>query len=97
MTLVDKRFSYVLTENGAERREVTVGDSNDEFMEIVKGINEGEQVVMNPRTHFADEIAELEGKLQQEAEAEAAKNPSKAKAMNRGGGGQGKSKWGWPE
>ena len=58
-----KYVVYVLTRHGPERREVRFGDTNDEMMEILDGVQEGERVIMNPRTHFSDEIGELEQQL----------------------------------
>ena len=58
-----KRFAFALTPRGPERREVAIGVSNDTDVEILSGLEEGEQVVMNPRTHFADELDDLEQRL----------------------------------
>ncbi len=77
LSLGGQYFTYALTPEGGERRALKVGDSNDEFMEVLDGVREGEKVIMNPRTHFADEIAELEDNIMQDAEAEAKKNPVK--------------------
>ena len=81
-------FAYVLTPSGPEKRDVKVGDSNDEFMEIIEGLTEGEDVIMNPRTHFADEIAEIEAKLLRDAE-ENGPRPGKGKARGAKGSWQG--------
>ncbi len=63
-------YTYVLTASGkeAERRELKVGDANDEYMEILDGVAVGEMVVMSPRTHFSQELAELEAEKSAEAE-----------------------------
>jgi multidrug efflux pump subunit AcrA (membrane-fusion protein) len=53
-------YAYVATKDGAERRLLKVGDANDEFMEIIDGIAEGESVVMSPRTHFSNDLSVLE-------------------------------------
>lgn len=68
LSIADKYFSYVVKGRKAERRELKIGDANDEYMEILDGIAEGERVVMNPRTHFSREINELEVKLLGEQE-----------------------------
>ena len=68
MALADKYFTYVVTKGKAERREIVIGDANDEFMEIIDGVAEGESVVMNPRTHFSREINDLEIRLKDEME-----------------------------
>lgn len=46
--LVDKRICYVLNRSKVEQREVEIGEFNDEFIEIKKGINEGERVCLRP-------------------------------------------------
>ena len=69
LSIADKYFAYIVKGNKPERRELKIGDANDEFLEILDGIGEGERVVMNPRTHFSREINELEAKLGDELEA----------------------------
>jgi HlyD family secretion protein len=54
-----KYFAFVLKKGGPERRELKIGETNQTDIEIIDGVAESEQVVMNPRTHFAEEIAEL--------------------------------------
>jgi len=63
VTVGDLHFAYVLTEKGPERRRIKIGDTNDTHMEILDGLTEGEEVILNPRTKFAAEIAELEAKF----------------------------------
>lgn len=43
-----KEFCYVMDGSKPERREVVVGQFNDEFIEIKKGLKEGERVLLNP-------------------------------------------------
>jgi len=43
-----KQVCYVLHGRSTERREVEVGDFNDEFIEIKTGLREGEAVVLQP-------------------------------------------------
>ena len=64
-----KYFSFVAAPTGVERREIKVGDANDEYMEILDGISDGEKVIMSPRTHFSKELSELESRLSSEMEA----------------------------
>jgi HlyD family secretion protein len=54
-----KYFGFVLTGAGPQRRELKIGESNQTDIEVLDGIAEGERVVMNPRTHFAEQISEL--------------------------------------
>ena len=63
-----KYYTYVVNAKGAERRELKVGDANDEFMEILDGVAGGEAVVMSPRTHFSKELSALEAEKSAEAE-----------------------------
>ncbi len=62
-------FTFVAAGSEAERRELKIGDANDEYMEILDGVAEGESVIMNPRTHFSKELSALEVKLSEEVEA----------------------------
>jgi HlyD family secretion protein len=55
-------YAWVLTEQGTEPREVKLGRSNDVKFVVESGLEEGEQVITNPRTHFSEEIAKLEAK-----------------------------------
>jgi HlyD family secretion protein len=46
----DEDKCYVLTPDGPEERVVTVGLSNNLMVEVRKGLEEGDEVVVNPRT-----------------------------------------------
>lgn len=63
---------WVLTEDGPERREVKLGRSNDVKFVVEKGLEAGEEVILNPRTHFSDEIAKLEAESVQKKQKERA-------------------------
>ena len=69
ISTVGHYFTFVAVGSEAERRELKVGDANDEYMEILDGVAEGEYVIMNPRTHFSKELSELESQLTSDAEA----------------------------
>jgi HlyD family secretion protein len=60
ISIGERRVAFVVGDKGPERRDLEIGESSDTAVEILKGVKEGEQVVMNPRTHFADQIQELE-------------------------------------
>lgn len=81
LALADKFFTYVVAGKKVERRELVVGDANDEYMEIIDGVGNGEYVVMNPRTHFSREINDLESGLvsDQEENRERVNMPSGSK------------------
>lgn len=57
-------YVYVADNDEPVRRKVIVGESNDTDIEVKDGVNEGEFVVMNPRSAFADEIKALEEDLE---------------------------------
>ncbi len=63
LTIVGKQFSFVIRGEKAERVEVEIGQASDRMIEIKSGLNEGDQVVLNPRSHFEKELKELEAEL----------------------------------
>ncbi len=42
-------FCFVVHEDGLERREVKLGQVTSELSEVTQGLEEGEEVVINPR------------------------------------------------
>jgi HlyD family secretion protein len=64
-------FAWVLEDDDEPRRhEIRLGKSNDTNVEIVDGLAEGDEVVLNPRSALADEVALLESEIPADAEAE---------------------------
>jgi HlyD family secretion protein len=55
-----RHFAWVLSGARALRKEVKIGKSNDQMMEILSGLSEGEKVVQTPRTVLPKEIVQLE-------------------------------------
>ncbi|MEM8955355.1 MAG: efflux RND transporter periplasmic adaptor subunit [Verrucomicrobiota bacterium] len=55
----DEHFCFVKDSGRIERRPVDVGEFNDEFIEIVSGLEEGESVFLSPPADF-DQAAEEE-------------------------------------
>jgi RND family efflux transporter MFP subunit len=53
---------YVVGPNGVERREVTVGENNDKFVEVKSGLEESERVALDARARGAAEAKESERK-----------------------------------
>jgi multidrug efflux pump subunit AcrA (membrane-fusion protein) len=51
----DRKVCYVIGPSDLERREVTSGESSSDLIEVVKGLKEGESVVLNP-TQVSDSI-----------------------------------------
>lgn len=63
LTVVGKQVAFVLRDQKVELVDVKIGQTNDRMIEIQSGLNEGDRVVMNPRTHFEKEIKALEAKF----------------------------------
>lgn len=83
-------YTFVAGKDAVERRELKVGDSNDEYIEILDGVKEGEAVVMSPRTHFSKELSELEAVKAAEKEAKREKlDTPERKGPGLGGPGAG--------
>ena len=82
-------FAYVAVGTEPERRELKIGDTNDEYMEILDGVAEGEFVIMNPRTHFSKELSALEAQLSAEVEANREKLDTPGRKRGGGPGGAG--------
>ncbi len=59
VTAGQTRYAYILSNGKAERRQLSTGASNDTHVEILDGIEEGEKVILNPRSHFSDELTAL--------------------------------------
>lgn len=66
ITVGTHHFAFVANGGRVASRELKIGLSNDRMVEIVDGVAEGDRVVMNPKTHFSTEIADLTSKFGQE-------------------------------
>lgn len=66
ITVGTHHFTFVASGSRVASREIKIGLSNDRMVEIVDGVTEGDRVVMNPKTHFSTEIADLTSKFGQE-------------------------------
>jgi HlyD family secretion protein len=67
VAISDKHAAFVMARNGkVELRMIEIGQTNISHVEIIKGLEDGEQVVLNPRTYFAADIAAMETKLEAE-------------------------------
>jgi RND family efflux transporter MFP subunit len=62
-----QHFAYVVGPAGVERREVTVGESNEKYVQIATGMEEGERVSLDARARGA---AETTGKPKEQKEPE---------------------------
>jgi hypothetical protein len=56
----DKQVCYVARAGRQERREVETGDFNDEFIEVKKGIKEGEKVCLRSPEDTGDKEKKAE-------------------------------------
>jgi HlyD family secretion protein len=67
VAVADRHVAFVMAKNNkVEAREIQIGQTNQSHVEIIKGLEDGEQVVLNPRTYFAAEIAAIETKRESE-------------------------------
>lgn len=74
-----RHFAWVVDEyNEVQRRELKVRTSSADAIEILDGLEEGERVVLNPRSDLPDDIAELvqDMLLAEEAAAAASAPPT---------------------
>jgi hypothetical protein len=70
----DKHVAYVMTASGVERREVTVGENNEKFVEVRAGLDEGDAVCLDARARSAAESqAEKSTVKEQKAESKGQK------------------------
>ncbi|MFM7149811.1 MAG: efflux RND transporter periplasmic adaptor subunit, partial [Gemmataceae bacterium] len=84
MDMGDKRRVYIQGPEGPIAREVVIGLSNDKMAEVISGLEEGEQVVVNPRVLLTDK----EKALFEES------NPYRSGGKEKGGKGKGGA---WPK
>lgn len=92
ITIGKKHFTYRIGEQKPERVELEIGQSNDQTVEILGGIEAGDEIVMNPRTHFKEEIEQLESEFgKSESDNDELRPPSGPRPQDVEQGGQGKS------
>ena len=89
-----KFYCWVQTEgNEVEKREVILGPSNDKVIEVKDGLNEGDQVLLNPRATQDDarDTVVIEEDVDTDKKFGELKEPLKEEAQprKRGGGGGG--------
>src|SRR5581483_9058996 len=53
---------FVMTPTGPEGREVELGLSDEKFIEVKSGLNEGDEIILNPRTLLSDKEKKAAGK-----------------------------------
>lgn len=47
----DQTFCWIRASGGPERREIKIGDTNDIFTVVIDGLQEGDEVLLNPYAH----------------------------------------------
>jgi len=76
ITIGDNRYIFVIDSDGNPvRKSIKTDQASDTMIEILEGIEPGEEVILNPRTHFADQLIDLEEELSLEKKEQAAKQP----------------------
>ena len=83
-----KRKCFVLTEDGPQLREITLGMSNETMVEVKEGLEEGDEVVLNPAVLLTERQ-----RMEYGIQASRSEQDEKGGPGGRGGrGGQGKGK-----
>ncbi len=80
-------IAFVSVNDRPERRDVTVGQSNELWVEIVEGLAEGETVLLSPPADFAPSVVE-EGSETSEQEAEGRSGEKGSDKGKRSGSGR---------
>jgi multidrug efflux pump subunit AcrA (membrane-fusion protein) len=87
-----KRKCFVITEDGPQMRDITLGMSNETMVEVKEGLEEGDEVVLNPGVLLTERQ-----RMEYGIQAPRSGQDEKAGPGGRGGrGGQGKGKGGGP-
>ena len=73
-------YAWVMIGSSAEKRLIKIGETNEVNIEILDGIKEGEEVILNPRSQFSKEIATLQQKEEEQEKTKAASTKAKEKA-----------------
>ena len=68
-----EHFAYLVLPTGVDRRDVTIGENNDKFVEIKKGLEEGAMVALDARTRLAAETKGSEENEEEKSQPEKAK------------------------
>jgi multidrug efflux pump subunit AcrA (membrane-fusion protein) len=72
------RYCWVKTADGVERRVLELGDSNNDFVEVIAGVIVGDEIAVDPMAYIKDaqlEAAKTLGASQREEAAETADMP----------------------
>ncbi|QDU07448.1 Macrolide export protein MacA [Gimesia aquarii] len=95
ITIGTQHYIFVLGSDGeAVRRLIKIGQTSDTTIEILDGVQEDEEVILNPRTHFADQLIDLEEQMalerkeqaENQASGQAKRKSTKAQSSGKSGG-----------
>lgn len=91
-----RHFAWALVDNKVTRKEVKVGKSNEQFMEILEGLSEGDKLAQTPRVSLPKEISQLETDVPATVESATTtlKSPEAAPPGPGGPGGRGRGRGG---
>jgi multidrug resistance efflux pump len=81
-----RRRCYLLTPDGPEPRDIVVGLSNDRFAEVREGLQEGDEVILNPKTVAGDSIKTAKPAADKAAPVEPDSAPPTGKAKQKSPG-----------
>jgi RND family efflux transporter MFP subunit len=70
-----QHYAYIMSSRGVERREVSVDKSNDKYIQIQSGLEEGERICLDARKRAAEEAKASGAKEAPEKEKPAAPEP----------------------
>jgi RND family efflux transporter MFP subunit len=70
-----QHYAFVSGRGGVERREVTVDKSNDKYVQVLSGLDEGERICLDARKR-ADEEAKAAGQKEEPAKAPTPQPPA---------------------
>lgn len=78
----EMKVVYLVEGNKVTRHEVSVGENNEQFVQILTGLNPGQEVAMDARTRAANELNDNKGKEKgKESEKEKGKEGEKEKTV----------------
>ena len=78
----DKNWCYIQVNNQLEKREIKLGKTNDKFVEIKQGLQDGDVVVLNPMSLVDEQNAMASGKTADEEGAKEQKDEHGAAAVD---------------
>lgn len=81
------RTVWVMTPEGPQPREIIVGQNNERMAQVISGLNEGDQVIVNPKAIVGDKV-----KTREEPPAKGSRPKGNAPKDAAGGSSKGKAK-----